>query len=600
MTEITGGTAYYPDHWPEADWERDLRLIKSSGLDVVRFGEFSWTWFEPEEGRFDFSGYDRFMDIAHKVGLRVILCTPTAAPPLWLLKNYPGMLMLDQHGHPHNSGRHMACFNHPDFRRVAGNTILTLANRFRNHPALEGWQIDNEPTMGESASADRMYDYNPHTAGLFKKHLLEKYDHDLDALNKRWYNSFWSRAYTSWDQVEPPVLSECPSLWLEWLRFREQNVAQFVEWQLRLLRNVREDFLIGTNIPECGPLGSTALAQDYWKQAEGLDYVGTDIYCYMNDDYAERKMIGYVCDMIRSVAEFRGIPFWISEAQGGPHLSPWKIGFFDGAWEQDFLEKCFKEYVSHGAERVIFFLWRAVPGGHEFGVNGLANMDGSPSARSEAVAGILHRSRKPGGRTGAGPRAYIHYSGDSLNLALGFDKDGTSDNCYHGWYNLLTDCGYDVRFLNDESLASIEWTGNELLALPHSMVLNESLSKAIQAVVAKSATVLAGPGTGFYDPYGCCALTIPGFGLDALFGLKLEATDHVAVRCQPEILTGVKIGTRRSVSKMLDATVAARSVAGEPLVFRKEKAFFFTFDLGSVYGSTGYCDDIARWLLRVI
>ena len=67
---ITFGTSYYPDHWPEDEQERDLNLIKACGLDVVRFGEFSWGWFAPHPGIYDFAEYDRFVDLAYRCGLR--------------------------------------------------------------------------------------------------------------------------------------------------------------------------------------------------------------------------------------------------------------------------------------------------------------------------------------------------------------------------------------------------------------------------------------------------------------------------------------------------------------------------------------------------
>ena len=86
------GVCYYPEHWPESLWEDDLRRMRDMGLDVIRVGEFAWSLFEPEGGRFTFDLFDRVMDLAHWQGLEVILGTPTATPPAWLTHKYPEVL----------------------------------------------------------------------------------------------------------------------------------------------------------------------------------------------------------------------------------------------------------------------------------------------------------------------------------------------------------------------------------------------------------------------------------------------------------------------------------------------------------------------------
>ena len=110
--------------------------------------------------------------------------------------------------------------NHPQVKRIAAATILELAKHFAQHPALEGWQIDNEPTIGESVSKDKIYDYGVHSAKLFTDYLKVKYNNDLDKLNTLWYNNFWSRTYNDWSEIEPPKSPIGPSLWIEWMNFR--------------------------------------------------------------------------------------------------------------------------------------------------------------------------------------------------------------------------------------------------------------------------------------------------------------------------------------------------------------------------------------------
>src|SRR5258708_16825783 len=162
---IQFGTAYYPDHWPEREWARDLDRMVAAGITAVRFGEFSWSWYEPEPGQFDFGAFDRFVDLVEERALELCLCTPTAAPPPWMDDLFPDRRLLDMHGRRCLSHRHFWCWNHPAARKKAEETITTLAQQYGRHRCLLGWQIDNEPNYaGPNRLGDpgAMYDWHPH------------------------------------------------------------------------------------------------------------------------------------------------------------------------------------------------------------------------------------------------------------------------------------------------------------------------------------------------------------------------------------------------------------------------------------------------------
>jgi hypothetical protein len=94
----TLGTCYYPEHWPEEIWAEDAARMAALGLTWVRIGEFAWSRLEPEPGRYDWAWMDRAFDVLTGAGLKVVLGTPTATPPRWMLDRLPDMLAVDADG----------------------------------------------------------------------------------------------------------------------------------------------------------------------------------------------------------------------------------------------------------------------------------------------------------------------------------------------------------------------------------------------------------------------------------------------------------------------------------------------------------------------
>jgi len=92
------GVDYYPEHWDRKDWDTHARLMEEAGLKIVRLAEFAWSRMEPKEGKFDFGWLDDAIATLRKRNIRVILGTPTAAPPPWLVTRHPETLVVSQDG----------------------------------------------------------------------------------------------------------------------------------------------------------------------------------------------------------------------------------------------------------------------------------------------------------------------------------------------------------------------------------------------------------------------------------------------------------------------------------------------------------------------
>lgn len=583
-TAFTGGVSYYPDHWPESDWETDLHRIREAGLQLVRFGEFSWSWFEPREGEFTFAAYDRFMTLCDKLGLKVLLCTPTASAPPWLLHRHPESFMIDMLGMTHPGGRRMVCYNAPEARDLAERAVRKLAEQFRNHPALFGWQIDNEPTVGESNDPERLFDYNLHTQERFRGYLREKYV-DIAHLNAEWVNNFWSRAYSSWEEIEAPRRPGIPSLWLEWMRFRQENVAELIHWQRDLLRSIYPHTPIGINIPVCGASGTALYGQDYWEQAEGLDFVGTDIYVFQRNAAQEDRITAMVCDRMRSVCESVKAEFWVSETQGGPHRLPWRMTFAGGWWGEDFLRRCTVVSAAHGARKVIYFLWRPVRGGQEFGFNGLVGMDGRPTELTRAVPRVLAEARATPSAINGRPVAFLHHANDSFALASGYDPDRTCDSAMNGWHFLLDDLGYRVEYLNDQELTNRPWGAGDLLVMPYTLVVGPMIAQTIRRAADAGTTVVGGFGTGHFNEFGAVHMRSPGYGLDKVFGVTIQGYDHLPKGSAPTLTRcpNLPLDVMLSECDVTTAHVLERSSAGKALVLKTGRVYYLAFDMGTLY-----------------
>ena len=128
----TLGVCYYPEHWPESQWAEDAARMAELGLTWVRIGEFAWARMEPTEGTYDWGWLDRSIETLGKAGLKVVLGTPTATPPRWMLTKHPDMLAVDENGKPRGFGsRRHYDFSHRPYRLECAKIVAALAERYR-------------------------------------------------------------------------------------------------------------------------------------------------------------------------------------------------------------------------------------------------------------------------------------------------------------------------------------------------------------------------------------------------------------------------------------------------------------------------------------
>ena len=387
----TLGVCYYPEHWPQSIWKEDAKRMAEVGLSWVRIGEFAWSKMEPSPGELKFEWLDEIIDILGDTGLSVVLGTPTATPPIWMLEKYPDMLAIDKDGRPRKFGsRRHYCFSHDGYRDECIRIVTLMAERYGKNPYVGAWQTDNE-----YACHDTTHSFSASARSAFKNWLRARYsgsgnDGDISALNEAWGNIFWSMEYESFDQIDLPNLTVTqpnPSHVLDFRRFSSDQVVSFNRLQTEIIKSY-SDAPIAHNF-----MGKTT-EFDHFKVGDDLDIASWDSYplgfledrVVASDEFkwafarqGDPDFQAFHHDLYRSVGKGR---WWVMEQQPGPvNWAPYNPAPLPGmvrlwSWEA----------FAHGAEAVCYFRWRQAPFAQEQMHAGLLRPDNVDApALAEAV-----------------------------------------------------------------------------------------------------------------------------------------------------------------------------------------------------------------------
>ena len=197
FSRVHFGGDYNPEQCTPA-WREDVFGSCAPGVDMVTLGVFSWAMIERQEGAFDFGWLDEALARLHEGDIAVDLATGTASPPNWACAAYPDIMPVDPNGVRYSPGsRQHYSASSASYRRLAAAYLRKLVERYRDHPALALWHVNNE------YGCHAPYDYSDAAAERFRGWLRDRY-HDLETINVRWNTTFWSQRYTSFDQILPP------------------------------------------------------------------------------------------------------------------------------------------------------------------------------------------------------------------------------------------------------------------------------------------------------------------------------------------------------------------------------------------------------------
>ena len=353
------GVDYYPEQWvypyggtlqrPEADWERDVELMQSAGVNVVRMGEFTWGLCEREDGKYQFGWLQRVMNLLGKAGIKVVLATPTAAPPIWLSQKYPQILPVDERGGVKREGtRRAICLNSDVYWDYSKRIVENMAKALGEHANLIAWQIDNG-LGGNFTEAS----FNEDSRRDWHLWLEAKYE-TIDRLNELMGLRHWGQVVTSWKQVPMPMAAPAahnPALLLDWCRFGSDTIVQFVKMQADLLHQLTPNCPVTTNLR---PLLHRF---DHFDLAEAIDFVSIESTAALKPKSAE---LACEIDMLRSLKKSNirapdgDAGFWVMEHKAG-----------NVTWQEvnalvrpGVLRMFTYQLVSRGANAILFFRWR--------------------------------------------------------------------------------------------------------------------------------------------------------------------------------------------------------------------------------------------------
>ena len=448
------------------------------GIGYVRIGEFAWSKLEPRPDELHFEWLVQAMDTLHRHGLKVILGTPTATPPRWLVDKHPDMLAVDVEGRVRGFGsRRHYCFSHLGYRDECRRITQLLADKVGNHPALAGWQTDNE-----YGCHDTVLSYSRSAETGFRLWLAAKYG-TIEALNEAWGNAFWSMEYNRFEQIDLPqfaVTEVNPNAALDFRRYSSDQVAAFNKVQFDVMKAARPD------LPVIHNFMGRFTEFDHYEVARTLDVASWDSYPLVHLDISSEtdevkaqyfRQGGYdpsrpIEDGHRAVGRGR---WWIMEQQPGPvnwaSYNPDPLPGMARLWAW--------EAFAHGAEVVSYFRWRQYHSAQEQMHAGLLRPDSQPAPAYHEAIQVAEEVKAIGiGGVAGKARVAIVYDYESeWAWQIQPQARGFSHHAHvRAVYVPLRKRGVDVDILSPQTE---DFSGYDIVVIPALFAWSEKLRSAI-------------------------------------------------------------------------------------------------------------------------
>ena len=522
------GAAYYHEYMPYERLDKDVQMIKAAGFNVVRLGESTWSLWEPEDGRFETAWMDRVVDAMGKAGIKVIMGTPTYSIPAWMARQHPEILATKFNGAKNTYGmRQNMNTDAPAYRFYAERLIRRITAHYKDNPNVIGWQVDNETGSYGAANDDVFIRF---------QHYLEKKFGTPENLSRAWFLNYWGQDLHSWTDLPRPDGAQSTGYKLEWSRWSQMRVTDFLHWQAQLVREcagprqfVTHDFAGSLH----GDVNESAVAQK-------LDVAGVNIYHWGTQDQyngAAQKLDG---DFTRSLK--RG-NFLVTETNA--QTTDWSSSFqyppYDGQFRQDVYT-----HLSNGANMVEYWHWASIHANQETYWKGVLGHDLEPNRAYAEMSRTGKELQKIGQRL-VGLRIHndvaILWSRDSLNALndMPFAKQtqwggGASNADYGSEVRQIHRALYDLNVGTDFVFPdTADLSAYKVLVVPSLYIADDALLQRIAEFVRKGGHVVMGFKSGFANENAAVRWTTAPGPLRQVLGFHYQEFSNLA---QPLALKG--------------------------------------------------------------
>jgi beta-galactosidase len=514
------GAVYFRKSNPPAeDWAKDHQTAAQIGMNIFRHW-FMWSAIEVAPGKYDWSDYDRMMDLAHKNGIKVVVAEQVSAAPEWAFRKYPHALYQGSDGTLLHStisescatgGFPGLCLDNPDVRAYAATFLTALIEHYRGHPALFGYDVWNENTSF-GGMPTKMFCYCDGTKARLREWLRNRYG-TLENAGKTWQRY----SFATWDDVEPPRSFSGYSDSLDWLEFRIDNAYDNYDWRLKLFRTLDPNHRIVAH-GVAGTLDDMpSSSHNEWRSAKRVDIYGLTWIAARKGNEPWKQF--HAMDLVRGGS--RGKPFWHAEAQGGPlWMQPQVIGRRkeDGRipdaedvriWN---LITC-----AGGAKGILYCRWRPLLDGPLFGAFGPFAMDGSVTPRAEMAGKIARwanahpdvwKSSPVKGDVGL---VFIPESELFNYVQQGSTAFYSQSIC--GAYQAFFDSNIQPDFVALDDISEYK-----LIYLPYPVMLKKETAAKLRAYVQQGGTLISEGLPGYFGDHGHVGTVQPNYGLHEIFG----------------------------------------------------------------------------------
>ncbi|WP_200814985.1 beta-galactosidase [Scatolibacter rhodanostii] len=356
------GAAYYDEYMPYERLEKDIQMMKEAGINVVRIAESTWSTVEPHNGEFNFIHIDRVLDAMHKAEIHVIVGTPTYAVPTWMVKEHPEVLAMTPQGQNKYGPRQNMDITSPVYLFYAERVIRKIMEHVKDHPAVIGYQIDNETKHYNTSG--------PNVQVHFVKYLRQKFDNNLEELNRKFGLDYWSNRINDWEDFPNVDASINASLSGEFAKFQRKLVTDFLSWQIDIVNEYKTENQFVTHNFDFDWRGYSYGIQpdvNHFEAAKKLDIAGCDIYHPSQDDLTGCE-ISFGGDITRSMKRDNYLVLE-TEAQAfigwTPYPGQLKLQAF--------------AHIASGANMVSYWHWHSLHNAAETYWKGLLSHDFEPN-----------------------------------------------------------------------------------------------------------------------------------------------------------------------------------------------------------------------------